>query len=43
MNDQDLMFLPAHRQRQMIVDGETWHGRAGMGRYLARGPSGQVG
>lgn len=22
MNDQDLMFLPAHRQRQMIVDGE---------------------
>ena len=22
MNDRDLMFLPAHRQRQMIVDGE---------------------
>ncbi len=28
---------------EMIVDGDTWHGRAGMGRYLARGPSGQVG
>ena len=22
MNDRDLMFLPAHRQRQMIVNGE---------------------
>jgi dihydropyrimidinase len=27
---------------EMIVDGETWLGRAGLGRYLARGPSGQV-
>ncbi|HCI86505.1 MAG TPA: amidase, partial [Dehalococcoidia bacterium] len=22
MNDRELMFLPAHKQRQMIVDGE---------------------
>ena len=22
MNDRDLMFLPAHEQRQMILDGE---------------------
>ncbi len=27
---------------EMIVDGETWLGRPGMGEYLARGPSGMV-
>lgn len=27
---------------QCIVDGKTWHGRAGMGQYLARGEAGRI-